>query len=170
MGRRTGLGGTGNALHAQKESRLGGTKRLEGTSRKSLSQEFREMSSQENSQAAPSSQASFQDVSQKLTDLTDEVRQLTQAMSIIASTVSTAATAAGSPIAIAILERFVSFATGTFIPQGMAVDSIGAGALLNMTEDGAQSLLERNNVPSQKPGKRKLYRTEDLPLKFNEYE
>lgn len=67
-----------------------------------------------------------------------------------------------------LLCRIGRLGSAPLIFEGVTTDNVGVGAFMNLSDEGAETMLERNSTPWTKPVKRRLYAARNLPLKFGD--
>lgn len=66
-----------------------------------------------------------------------------------------------------LIRRIILLCNASVIPKGWKLDFNGIAACMNLTsEDGARTMMEKNNVPYEKPGRTRLYDTENVGTRF----
>jgi hypothetical protein len=73
----------------------------------------------------------------------------------------------GSEAAVMLAGRVALLAQAAIIVPGIQTDHAGVAAMFGMgTKDGARTLLDRNQVPWEKPGESRLFQTSQVTTDF----
>lgn len=56
-----------------------------------------------------------------------------------------------------LIRRIILLCNASVIPKGWKLDFNGIAACMNLTQDGARTMMDRNNVPYTKPGESRMF-------------